>query len=103
MDSGAERLLVDLSEVGSVDVGGAATLLAMADLMQGRGGYFWLAARWSDGAGHTLRAIDDGGPDALLGVTAALDAALERLSIEGLPTHPSSAGTSSSSKTYARP
>ena len=53
------------------------TLVAMADLMLGRGGVLWIAARWADGAGHTLRAIEEHGPDALLGVTPALDAALE--------------------------
>lgn len=86
VDSGAESLLVDLSHVATVDVGGAAMLLAMADLTRGRSGRFWLAARWSNGAGHTLRAIDEDGPEALLGVSAALDAALEQLPLE-VPWH----------------
>lgn len=86
VDSGAENLLVDLSHVASVDVGGAATLLAMADLTRGRSGRFWLAAHRSDGAGHTLRAIDEDGPEALLGVSAALDAALQQLALE-VPWH----------------
>ena len=43
-------------------------------------------AHRSDGAGHTLRAIDEDGPEALLGVSAALDAALEQLALE-VPWH----------------
>ena len=79
VDSGAENLVVDLSEVETIAAGGAETILAMADLMRGRSRTFWLAARSSDGEVHTLRAVYEDGRKALLGVSAALDAALERL------------------------
>ena len=80
VDSGAQNLVVDLSDVDTIAAAGAETILAMADLMRGRNGSLWLAARRSKGAGHTLRAIDEHGPGALIGVSAALDAALEQLS-----------------------
>lgn len=77
VDAGAENVVVDLSGVDTVAPSGAETILAMADLMRGRSGMFWLAARSSDNTAHTLRAID--GPKGVLGVSAALDTALERL------------------------
>lgn len=76
VDSGAQNVVVDLSEVDRIATEGAATLVAMADLMRGRNGCLWIAARRAEGAGHTLRAIDEHGSRALLGVSAALDAAL---------------------------
>jgi len=80
VDSGAQNIVVDLSDVDTMAAGGAETILAMADLMRGRNGSLWLAARWSEGEGHSLRAIDERGPRALVGVSAVLDAALEHLS-----------------------
>ena len=79
VDAGAENVVVDLSGVDTVAPSGAETILAMADLMRGRSGMFWLAARSSDDKAHTLRAIDEDGPKGVLGVSAALDTALERL------------------------
>lgn len=77
VDSGAQDVVIDLSDADRIAGEGAATLVAMADLMLGRGGVLWIAARWADGAGHTLRPIEAHGPNALVGVTRALDAALE--------------------------
>jgi anti-anti-sigma regulatory factor len=80
VDSGAQNVVIDLSEVDTIAAEGASTLLAMADLMLGRNGSLWIADRWPEGAGPTLRPIEEHGPRALLGVSAVLDAALERLS-----------------------
>ena len=83
VDSGAQDVVVDLSDADTIAGEGAATLVAMADSMLGRGGVLWVAARWADGAGHTLRPIEEHGPDALLGVTPALDVALEESPLDG--------------------
>lgn len=82
VDSGGQHVVVDLSDVDTIASEGAATLVAMADLMLGRSGALWIAARWPEGAGHTLRPIEEHGPQALVGVTPALDAALELLSLD---------------------
>jgi anti-anti-sigma regulatory factor len=79
VDSGAQNVVVDVSEVDAIAADGAATLVAMADLMRGRNGTLWIAAR-TDDVGYTLRPIETGGPDALVGVTRALDEALEQFS-----------------------
>lgn len=82
VDSGAQNVVVDLSEIDAIAAEGASTLVAMADLMLGRNGILWIADRWSEGAGHTLRPIEEHGPRALVGVSTALEAALEQLSLE---------------------
>ena len=82
VDSAAQSVVIDLSEIDAIAADGASTLLAMADLMLGRNRSLWITDRWSDDAGHTLRPIDDHGPRAFLGVSAALDAALEQLSLD---------------------
>lgn len=68
-DSGAQNVVVDLSDTDTIASEGAATLVTMAELMLGRGGVLWIAARWAEGAGHTLRPIEEHGPNALVGVT----------------------------------
>ena len=99
-DSGAHDVVVDLSDAGTIAGEGAMTLVAMADLMLGRGGVLWIAARWADGAGHTLRAIEEHGPDALVGVTPALDAALEESPLDGREDRPLGDGRERSSETF---
>lgn len=78
-DSGALNVVVDLSDSDTIAGDGAATLVAMAELMLGRGGLLWLAASWTDRPGHTLRPIEEFGPGALVGLSMALDAALGEL------------------------
>lgn len=80
VDSGAEQVVVDLSEIETIAPDGAEMLVVMAEHMLGRNGGLWLAARWSNGAGHALRAIEGRGLDALRGLSPALDVALEELS-----------------------
>jgi len=82
VDAGALHVLVDLSSVDTVAPSGAETLLAMADLMRGRQATLWLAARRGDGDAYALRAIDGRRDGTLLGLSPALDAALERLQAE---------------------
>lgn len=89
VDSGAQEVVVDLSEVDMIVAEGAATLVAMADLMLGRNGSLWIADRRSEGSGHALRRIDGHGPRALVGVSMALDAALEQLLLEVSESPPS--------------
>jgi hypothetical protein len=85
VDAGAQDVVVDLSGVEVVAPSGAETIVAMADLMRGRHATLWLAARGSDGNGHALRAIDEEGRSALIGLSAALDAALAQLPVEDGP------------------
>ena len=82
VDSGAQQVVVDLSEVEMIAPQGAATLVAMADHVLARKGAFWLAATWLGGTGPALRAIEEHGPDALRGLSPALDSALEELAHE---------------------
>jgi anti-anti-sigma regulatory factor len=79
VDAGALHVVIDLSDVEAIGGDGAGTLVVMADLMLGRHGALWLAARWPDRRGHKLRPIAESGPQALLGVTPELDAALGSL------------------------
>lgn len=89
VDTGAQNVVVDLSEIDAIATDGAATLVAMADLMLGRNGLLWIAARRVEPPGHTLRPIDAHGANALVGVASALDAALERLHLVELEDRPS--------------
>lgn len=82
VDAGAADVVVDLSGVQAVTPSGAETIVAMADLMRGRNATLWLAARRPVGNVHALRAIDEEGCRALVGVSAALDAALALLPVE---------------------
>lgn len=92
VDTGAQNVVVDLSEVDTIATEGAATLVAMTDLMRGRNGSLWIAARWAEDAGHTLRVIAEQGPRALVGMSAALDAALGQLSLDVPEDSPSGDG-----------
>lgn len=101
VDSGAQSVVVDLSEVDAIAIEGASTLVAMADLMLGRNGCLWIAARWSECEGHTLRPIEEHGPRALVGASSALDAALEQLSLDA-PDDGSGPVIDRSSETFTR-
>jgi anti-anti-sigma regulatory factor len=80
VDSGAQDVVVDLSDVDAIAADGAAALVAMVDLMLGRNGSLWIAAR-ADAGGYSLRPIETGGSDALIGMTPVLDAAFELLQL----------------------
>ena len=82
VDAGAQDIVVDLSGVDTVAPVGAATLLAMADLMWGRNGTLWLATGQADD--HVLRAVEEEGGEALAGVSVALDVALAELAARDL-------------------
>lgn len=84
-DSGAQNVVLDLSDSDTVAFDGAATLVAMAELMLGRGGLLWLATRWHGRPGHTLRPIEELSYEALAGMTTALDAALAELPADAGP------------------
>jgi hypothetical protein len=84
VDDGAENVVVDLTHVGALTRRGAATIRAMTDLMRGRNGTLWLAARRSDTGGYTLRALGEDGRSSSVGVSIALDSALRELSAQRL-------------------
>lgn len=76
----ASDVVVDLAMADSVSTDGAAALADMADLMHGRDGALWIAARRLEGDGYTLRPVEGRLPDGLVGVHPALDHALSGLS-----------------------
>ena len=102
VDSGAQTVVVDLSAIDAIASVGASTLLAMADLMLGRNGSLWIADRRREGAGHTLRPINKQGSSALVGVSTALDAALEQLSLDPSEERPRAIAGDRSSETFTR-
>ena len=79
----ATDLVVDLGSVAAVSVEGAAALAAMVDLMHSRGGALWIAGAWPHEDGYTLRPVHQPSPAGLLGVSPALDRALEALDGDG--------------------
>ena len=82
MDGGALAVVIDLSEVDDISAKGAAALVAMTDLLLGRGGALWIAVVRPGGGVHSLREIDTRGAHALAGLSPALDAALTRLAAD---------------------
>jgi hypothetical protein len=73
----ATDVVVDLGTVADVSVEGATMLVALADHMRSRNGALWIAAARPEVAGHTLRAIHEPEPSRLIGISSALDRALE--------------------------
>ena len=73
---GADDIVVELGAMSIIDADVVELLQAMAETLLARDSLLWLAAPWPDGRGHTLRPVRDVGPDALRGVSDALDLAL---------------------------
>lgn len=76
--SDVHDVVVDLGSVVGVSVDGAATLAVAAEIMRERGGALWVAAAWEEGAGYTLRPVNEPARGGLAGISPALDRALDR-------------------------
>ena len=72
----ASDIVVDLNRAAKVSAAGVATLTAMAEEMLARNGALWIAAPWSEGAGYTLRPIQEPGTRGLVGLSPVLDLAI---------------------------